>query len=433
MAEPAPAMRATPAGASGQAAAAPTRVPAHAAPGIVAATAAAPAPAQAVPVAAADDDAPLALYVHWPFCITKCPYCDFNSHVRPGWDEAEWARAYAAEIAWEAARTPGRRLGSIFLGGGTPSLMAPATVAAVIDAAERAWGLAADCEITLEANPSSVEAARFAGFAAAGVNRVSLGLQALDDAALAFLGRPHGLAEGLAALDVAQAIFARVSFDLIYARPDQTPEAWSAELARALAFGTGHLSLYQLTVEPGTRFAALARAGRLAVPDGDAAADLWSVTQALTAAAGLPLYEVSNHARPGEESRHNLSYWTWSDHVGVGPGAHGRRAGRATQRRRRPEAWLEAVRAHGHGLEEEAPLGPAEAAREALLMGLRLAEGVDAARFARRTGMALEAAIDGDAAVELARLGLVERRPGRLRVTAAGLPLLDAILPRLVR
>jgi putative oxygen-independent coproporphyrinogen III oxidase len=424
MAEPAAAAPAVPAAPAGAARIAPL--------GRAAATAAAPSPSRATPVAAADDDAPLALYVHWPFCITKCPYCDFNSHVRPGWDEAEWARAYAAEIGWEAAHTPGRRLGSIFLGGGTPSLMAPATVAAVLDAAERAWGLEADCEITLEANPSSVEAARFAGFAAAGVNRVSLGLQALDDAALTFLGRPHGLAEGLAALDLAQRLFARVSFDLIYARPGQTPEAWGAELGRALAFGTGHLSLYQLTIEPGTRFATLARAGRLAVPDGDAAADLWALTQELTAAAGLPLYEISNHARPGEESRHNLSYWTWGDYAGVGPGAHGRRGGRATQRLRRPEAWLEAVRAHGHGLEQETPLSAAEAAREALLMGLRLAEGVDAARFAQRTGMALEAAIDGTALAELARLGLVEHTPARLRVSAAGLPLLDAILPRLV-
>ncbi|MFN3288047.1 MAG: radical SAM family heme chaperone HemW, partial [Sphingomonadaceae bacterium] len=369
----------------------------------------------------------------WPFCVSKCPYCDFNSHVRPGWDEAAWLAAYAAEIAWEAALTPGRRVGSVFFGGGTPSLMQPATVAAILRAADRAWGLDAGCEVTLEANPSSAEAGRFAGFAAAGINRVSLGLQALDDKALAFLGRPHGLAEGLAALELAQRHFARVSADLIYARPGQTPEAWASELSRALALGTGHLSLYQLTIEPGTRFATLAREGRLAVPDADAAADLWEVTQALTSAAGLPLYEVSNHARPGQESRHNLTYWGWGEYVGVGPGAHGRRAGHATARLKRPEAWLAAVASAGHGIESQTPTGPSEAAREALLMGLRLATGVDAARFEARAGIPLSEAIDAGAAEKLAALGLLERTPHRLRVTAAGLPLLDAILPRLVR
>ena len=376
---------------------------------------------------------PLALYVHWPFCVSKCPYCDFNSHVRPGWDEAAWATAYAAEIAWEAALTPGRRVGSVFFGGGTPSLMQPATVAAILQAADRAWGLDPACEVTLEANPSSVEAGRFAGFAAAGINRVSLGLQALDDEALAFLGRPHGLAEGLAALELAQRHFGRVSADLIYARPGQTPEAWAAELARALALGTGHLSLYQLTIEPGTRFATLAREGRLQAPDADAAADLWAVTQALTAASGLPLYEISNHARPCQESRHNLTYWGWGEYVGVGPGAHGRRAGHATARLKRPEAWLTAVASARHGIESQAAITPAEAAREALLMGLRLAAGIDAACFEARTGVPLVAAMDERAADELATLGFIERTPQRLRLTAAGLPLLDAILPRLVR
>lgn len=387
-------------------------------------------PAQGRPAAAPE---PLALYVHWPFCVSKCPYCDFNSHVRPGWDEAAWAAAYAAEIAWEAALTPGRRVGSVFFGGGTPSLMQPATVAAILQAADRAWGLDPGCEVTLEANPSSVEAGRFQGFAAAGVNRVSLGLQALDDRALAFLGRPHGLAEGLAALEVAQRHFGRVSADLIYARPGQTPEAWAAELSRALALGTGHLSLYQLTIEPGTRFATLAREGRLHVPDADAAADLWDVTQALTSAAGLLLYEISNHARPGQQSRHNLTYWGWGDYVGVGPGAHGRRAGQATARLKRPEAWLAAVASARHGIETEAAISAADAAREALLMGLRLAAGLDVARFKARTGLALHEAIDAGAAEELAALGLIERTPQRLRVSAAGLPLLDAILPRLVR
>jgi len=267
----------------------------------------------------------LALYIHWPFCVSKCPYCDFNSHVRAAVDQAAWRDALLADLAWEAALLPGRRLTSIFFGGGTPSLMPPATVAALIDAALAHWPAAPDLEITLEANPSSVEAARFADLSAAGVNRVSLGLQSLDDAALRFLGRAHGVAEGLAALDTAQGSFARVNFDLIYALPGQDVAAWEAQLARALAFGTGHLSLYQLTIEPGTRFAAMAVRGELAHPDPDLGADLYAVTAALTDAAGLPAYEISNHARPGEESRHNLAYWRYLDYAGVGPGAHGRR------------------------------------------------------------------------------------------------------------
>ena len=282
---------------------------------------------------------PIALYVHWPFCVSKCPYCDFNSHVRESRDEAGWARALLADLEHEAALTPGRWLSSIFFGGGTPSLMQPATVAAIIDAATRLWAATGDIEITLEANPSSVEAARFKGFARAGVNRVSLGLQALGDAALKALGRAHNLAEGLAALAVAQAYFGRVSFDLIYAREGQTPGEWEAELARALAFGTDHLSLYQLTIEPGTHFAARYRQGRLTLPDEDASLVMLETTRAMTAAAGLPAYEVSNHARPGSESRHNLTYWQYGDYVGVGPGAHGRRGGMATLRPRLPETW----------------------------------------------------------------------------------------------
>ena len=383
------------------------------------------------PVAAARPE--LALYVHWPFCVSKCPYCDFNSHVRASVDEAAHRDALLAEIAHEAAVTPGHRLTSIFFGGGTPSLMSPATVAAVIDRAAALWPVAPGVEITLEANPTSVEAARFAGFAAAGVNRVSLGLQALDDAALAFLGRPHDLAQGLAALDVAQASFPRVSFDLIYARPDQSPGAWEAELARALAFGTGHLSLYQLTIEPATRFATLARQGRLAVPDEDAGLALWNVTQARTGAAGLPPYETSNHARPGDESRHNLAYWTYGDYAGIGPGAHGRRAGVATRRSRKPETWLREVGARGHGIAEEAELAPADRAREALLMGLRLAEGVAAERFERVTGVALGDALDPSAVAQMVELGLVEREEAGVRLTAAGRPLLNAVLARLVR
>lgn len=326
---------------------------------------------------------------------------------------------------------PGRRLGSIFFGGGTPSLMPPDTVAAVIAAATAAWAPAGDLEITLEANPSSVEAARFADLAAAGVNRVSLGLQALDDQALRFLGRAHDVAEGLAALEVAQASFARVSFDLITARPGQTLAAWEAELARALAFGTEHLSLYQLTIEPGTRFATEAAAGRLTLPDPDEAADLFEATRAMANAAGLPAYEVSNHARPGAESRHNLTYWRYRDYAGIGPGAHGRRGGMATARRRKPENWLAAVARNGHGTEREDALTPSQRATEALLMGLRLREGVDLARIARVSGILVDRLVDARAIAALP--DLLVRSGDRLRVTEAGMLLLDAILPQVVR
>ena len=375
-------------------------------------------------------DTPLALYVHWPFCVSKCPYCDFNSHVRDTVDQDAWRDALLADLAHEARVLPGRTLGSIFFGGGTPSLMPPATVAAILEAAQQAWTPAADIEITLEAKPSSVEAARFADLAAAGVNRVSLGLQALEDDALRFLGRAHGVAEGLAALDTAQHAFARVSFDLIYALPDQRLTAWEAELARALSFGTEHLSLYQLTIEPGTRFATEAAKGRLTVPDGDAAADLFEATRAMTAAAGLPAYETSNHARIGAESRHNLTYWRYGDYAGVGPGAHGRRGGLATARRKKPENWLAAVARNGHGIEIEEPLAPHDRATEALLMGLRLAEGVALSRIAGLAGGT--APIDQDAAGKLETLGLVAIDSERLRVTEAGALLLDAILPQIV-
>ena len=373
---------------------------------------------------------PLALYVHWPFCVSKCPYCDFNSHVRADVDQAAWRDALLADLAHEAAALPGRRLGSVFFGGGTPSLMPPATVAAVLQAAERHWGFADNIEITLEANPSSVEAARFADLAAAGVNRVSLGLQALDDDALQFLGRAHDVAEGLGALDVAQREFSRVSFDLIYARPGQRLADWHAELARALAFGTEHLSLYQLTVEPGTRFATEAAKGRLTLPDGDAAADLFEATRATTGAAGLPAYETSNHARPGAESRHNLTYWRYGDYVGIGPGAHGRRQGMATVRHKKPENWLRAVARNGHGLQAEDLLTPHERATEALVMGLRLAEGVDLAHVAAVGGGF--APVDRRAVARLADQGFVELSGDRLRVTESGALLLDAILPMLV-
>ncbi|WP_353205551.1 radical SAM family heme chaperone HemW [Sphingomonas sp.] len=376
---------------------------------------------------------PLALYVHWPFCVSKCPYCDFNSHVRASVDQAAWRDALLADLAYEAAALPGRRLGSIFFGGGTPSLMPPATVAAVIDAATRYWPAQRDIEITLEANPSSVEAARFADIAAAGVNRVSLGLQALDDAALAFLGRAHDVAEGLAALDTAQAAFARVSFDLIYARPDQSLAAWEAELSRALAFGTEHLSLYQLTIEPGTRFATEAAAGRITIPSGDDAADLFELTRAMTAAAGLPAYEISNHARWGAESRHNLVYWRYRDYAGIGPGAHGRRGGLATARHKKPENWIGAVARNGHGAQIEEPLIASERATEALLMGLRLREGVDLARIAGLGETTVAALIDWEAAARLKAQGLLARNGDHLTVTDAGMLLLDAILPLVVK
>ena len=371
----------------------------------------------------ADD---LALYIHWPFCVSKCPYCDFNSHVRETVDQAQWRDALLADLRHEAALLPGRRLTSIFFGGGTPSLMEPATAAALIEAACTHWQVADDLEVTLEANPSSVEAARFADLAAAGVNRASLGLQSLDAAALAFLGRAHGVAEGLAALDVAQAHFGRVSFDLIYALPGQSADQWEAMLARALALGTGHLSLYQLTIEPGTKFAALHAAGKLEATDADVAADLFERTAAMTEAAGLPAYEISNHARPGEESRHNLTYWRYRDYAGIGPGAHGRRLGQRTVRHRKPENYLSGFARNGHGLSEEAPLTPIEAADEALVMGLRLAEGIDPAAICRRFGLAR--LVDPVQVERLVASGHLMWEETRLHATPAGRLLLDSIL-----
>jgi oxygen-independent coproporphyrinogen-3 oxidase len=364
--------------------------------------------------------------------VAKCPYCDFNSHVRAAIDEEAYAAALLADLAHEAALVPGRRLGSIFFGGGTPSLMAPATVARIIDAAAGHWRIAEDIEITLEANPQSAEAARFADLAAAGVNRLSLGLQALDAEALRFLGRAHGLAEGLAALDAAQASVARVSIDLIYARPGQDEAAWLAELSRALAFGTSHLSLYQLMIEPGTRFATLAASGQLDLPDPDDAAVLFELTRSLTATAGRPAYEVSNHARPGEESRHNLAYWRYQDYLGVGPGAHGRRLGEASQRHRKPENWLAAVARNGHGIERSDPLTPAQRATEAMVMGLRLEEGVDLAMIATRTGVTRDALLDRRAARRLIDHALVSLDGDRLRVTGQGMLLLDRVLAEIV-
>ncbi|MFA5990063.1 MAG: radical SAM family heme chaperone HemW [Sphingomonas sp.] len=381
------------------------------------------------------DAAPLALYVHWPFCVSKCPYCDFNSHVRASVDQAAWRAALLVDLAHEAQALPGRRLGSIFFGGGTPSLMPPETVEAVIAAAVAAWPPVDNIEITLEANPSSVEAARFADLAAAGVNRVSLGLQALDDAALRFLGRAHDVCEGLAALLVAQKHFGRVSFDLIYARPQQSLKAWLAELDRALGFGTEHLSLYQLTIEAGTRFATEAAAGRLTIPDADAAADLFEATRARTAAAGLPAYEISNHARTGAQSRHNLTYWRYGDYAGIGPGAHGRRGGLAIARHKKPENWMASIARAAHGIAEQTSLAPADRQTEAMLMGLRLGEGVDLARIAAFNAKAtadIGALVNLAALARLSDQGLVEHRGDRLRATESGMLVLNAILAALL-
>lgn len=386
----------------------------------------------ALPSSATHAAEPLALYIHWPFCVSKCPYCDFNSHVRDQVDNDAWRGALLADMAHEAALTRGRRVTSIFFGGGTPSLMPPALVADLIAAADRHWGLSVDVEITLEANPNSVEAARFADLGAAGVNRVSLGLQALDDEALQFLGRAHGVDEGLAALTTAQRVFDRVSFDLIYARPGQSEADWEAELARALGYGTGHLSLYQLTIEPGTRFATLVAQGKLTPADPYHGATLYELTQAMTGAAGIPAYEISNHARPGQESRHNLTYWRYGDYVGIGPGAHGRRTGQATMRHKKPENWMSAVARNGHGAQSEEPLAGEDRAREALLMGLRLGEGVDLDRIAALSGLSAPQLVDERAIAQLIDIGLLHRQGPRLQVAAAGMLLLDAILPEIV-
>ena len=369
---------------------------------------------------------PIALYVHWPFCVSKCPYCDFNSHVRASIDQNAWREALLDDLAHEARLLPGRRLTSIFFGGGTPSLMDPATVAAMIDSACTHWQSDEQIEITLEANPNSVEAARFADLAAAGVNRVSLGLQSFDDKGLAFLGRAHSAREGFAALETAQRHFRRVSFDLIYALPGDTEASWSVMLAQALSLGTKHLSLYQLTIEPGTRFGSMVAKREFDALDSDAAAALYELTDAMTSAAGLPAYEISNHARRGQESRHNLTYWRYGDYVGIGPGAHGRRLGMRTVRHRKPENFMTALRRSGHGISEEAALTPAEAADEALVMGLRLSEGIDADAVEQRFGVA--AIVDWNKVERLVASGHVGRDQGRIALTAKGRLVLDYIL-----
>jgi oxygen-independent coproporphyrinogen-3 oxidase len=378
----------------------------------------------------AADPTPFGVYIHWPFCLSKCPYCDFNSHVRHvAIDETRYVAAFAAEIAASAARAPGRTVSTIFFGGGTPSLMQPQTVAAILDAIARHWVLAPDVEITLEANPTSVEATRFRGYRAAGVNRVSLGVQSLDDAVLKQLGRLHTVREALDAVAIARGIFERYSFDLIYARPGQSVAAWRAELSRAIAEAAEHLSLYQLTIEPDTPFAALHAGGKLVLPDDDLGRDLYDLTLDHCAGAGLPAYEVSNHARPGAECRHNLVYWRYGEYAGIGPGAHGRLvvdgARCATATEKRPEAWLMRVEALGHGVTTDDPLSRDEQADEFLLMGLRLTEGIDPGRYAALAGRPL----DTQRIAALTGHGFVETTPdGRLRVTRSGFPVLDAVV-----
>jgi oxygen-independent coproporphyrinogen-3 oxidase len=382
------------------------------------------------------DDPGFGVYVHWPFCAQKCPYCDFNSHVRHrGIDEARFQAAFVAELEHTAARIGPRVVSSIFFGGGTPSLMQPQTVAAIIERIAQLWTLAPEAEITLEANPGSVEAGRFRGYRSAGVNRVSLGVQSLRDDILRSLGRIHSVAEAKAAIEIARSTFERFSFDLIYARPGQPPAAWREELREALSIAGQHLSLYQLTIEPDTPFAKLHAAGKLVVPDEDAAFALYDVTQELTAAAGLPAYEISNHAAPGEESRHNLIYWRYGEYVGCGPGAHGRLlldgSRHATSAERNPEAWAELVEKRGHGLTEQTALTSPEVADELLLMGLRLEEGVDLDRLQRSTGLAPSKAALADL-VRQGFIAFVPDAPGRrIRASGAGRFVLNEIVLRL--
>jgi putative oxygen-independent coproporphyrinogen III oxidase len=380
--------------------------------------------------------ADLALYLHWPFCLAKCPYCDFNSHVRGRIDQPRFAQALRRELATEAARLGRRRLTSVFFGGGTPSLMDPSTVAALVDDAARWFDPAANLEITLEANPTSIEAGRLADYRAAGVNRVSIGIQSLDETALRALGRQHSVAEAIAALALARRLFPRVSFDLIYARPGQDLDGWRKELRTALGIAADHLSLYQLTIEPATQFEALFRQGKIVLPDEDTAAALYDMTGDECARAGLWAYEISNYARPGEESRHNLAYWRYLDYAGIGPGAHGRvtigGSLHATRRHRAPEVWADRVKRAGDGLTSDEPVPSEERAREALLMGLRLAEGIDLARFAARTGRRAVDSVDGSVLSQCIAAGYLIETPERLLATREGRIRLDSLLAALV-
>lgn len=379
----------------------------------------------------------MALYVHWPFCLSKCPYCDFNSHVRDDVDEDRFLRAYLSELDWLAAEFPPASLSSVFFGGGTPSLMPPGIVAEILDKAGALWPGDDSLEITLEANPTSVEAGRFRDFASAGINRLSLGVQALDDAALGFLGRTHTARAALAALKVAQDNFSRVNIDLIYARPDQTPESWRRELGQALALGVEHISLYQLTMEEGTPFRARHKRGEFHLPDDDEGNALYDVTGELTVAEGLPAYEISNHARPGAECRHNLNIWRGGNYAGIGPGAHGRLqdASGATlsqQDWRKPEAWLDAVETQGHGTEARASLPPGERAEEMVMMGLRLMEGIDKARFAANAGQSLEETVNAEQLGDLVAGGFLVDNQTSLGATARGQRVLNAVIAALL-
>ena len=380
---------------------------------------------------------PLALYVHWPFCLAKCPYCDFNSHVRDRIDQDRFGAALRRELAFEAERLGRRRLTSVFFGGGTPSLMAPATVAGLLDDAAALFDIAPDIEITLEANPTSVEAGRLRDFRSAGVNRASVGIQSLDPAALHALGRQHSADDAVAALRLARDVFPRVSFDLIYARPGQTMGAWQSELRAALTIVADHLSLYQLTIEPGTQFEARHRTGALVLPDPDLAAALYEATADECARAGLLAYEISNYAIPGGESRHNLAYWRYQDYAGIGAGAHGRvmigGALHATRRHRAPEIWAERVERDGHAMTDDAPVPPDERAREALLMGLRLAEGIDLARFASRTGLTMAQSVDPAILAAACEEGYMRLTATHLIALPEGRLRLDALLGALVR
>lgn len=373
-----------------------------------------------------------ALYIHWPFCAKKCPYCDFNSHVRDTVDVEAWRSALIADMRAEASVAGGKTLTSVFFGGGTPSLMPPQLVSHLLEEAQRLWGFAPDIEVTLEANPSSVEAANFADLASAGINRVSLGVQSLEDEALQWLGRLHGAQEALKALETAQAHFERVSFDLIYALPDQSPHHWEQQLRRALGLGTSHLSLYQLTIEPGTRFATDVRRGIFNPLDDDRAADLFDLTQSLTNASGLPAYETSNHARPGEESRHNLTYWRYEDYAGIGPGAHGRRGGFAIERHKKPENYLRSVSERGHAITSQSLLSSDDQVSEALLMGLRLSEGIDLARLESRFERPRWSMVNKEALDTYIGLGFVWHLGDRIGVRPKGMAVLNALIAALV-
>ena len=378
---------------------------------------------------------PLAVYIHWPFCRLKCPYCDFNSHVRDSVDAGRWTRALLTDLDYQAGRVPAREVGSVFFGGGTPSLMPPGTVAALLEAVRSHWAVAPDLEVTLEANPNSTEADRFRAFAAAGVNRLSLGVQALDPAALRLLGRRHGRDEAIAAIEHAREIFPRFSFDLIYARPGQSIAAWQRELDEALALAGEHLSLYQLTIESGTAFATAVRLGELVLPEEEIAVVLFEMTQDRLAAHGLPAYEISNHARPGAECRHNLAYWRYQDYVGIGPGAHGRltRGGAkcATRQHRLPERWLTAVETAGTGLEETTPIDRETAIEEMLMMGLRLLEGVSRTQLEKAASQGI-ATLFGLNLAPLIEGGFLTLDRDRLAATTAGRQRLDAVLAALL-